>query len=152
MRSTWFHWFRLQLVSTGLMVKGWFVLVGPTWRRDWRPRRSRAKGYESRVHMQWRDPQLYLYCNEEDGVLGDQRFADTQAWVPSWYRLCAYQWSALRNPVGNFRWANSFPGGPFKRRYFFKRKFYLQAGFRPDTGWPILSVGTTPAQGFGYGD
>lgn len=144
-RSTWANFVRLQLYSTYLMVKGLFVLALPAYRGEFIVRRSRV--YPDRVALQWADPALDIYCNEEDGVTGDTRYFEaTRGWSTE---KRAYMWSALRNPVGNLRWANSFPGGPFKR--WTVGNYYFQAGFRPDTGWPVLSAGTIPEGGFGYG-
>ena len=126
------------------MVKGLFVLALPAYRFEVIMRRSRI--YPERVALQWADPALDIYCNEEDGVIGDERYKQANL-TSSWRRL-AYKWSALRNPVGNLRWTNSFPGGPFKRWTF--GNYYLQAGFRPDTGWPVFSAGAVPVGGFSY--
>ena len=126
------------------MVKGLFALALPAYRHEFPVRRSRV--YADRIAPQWADPALAIYCNEEDGVCGDERYRDANRNVNSGW--IAYKWSALRNPVGNLRWANSFPGGPFKRWTF--GNYYLQAGFRPDTGWPVFSAGAVPVGGFSY--
>jgi hypothetical protein len=141
--STWTHWFALQARSTLLMVVGLFRLALPAFHRDWVVRESFV--YPGRFALHWLDHNLSVYDNEEDGISGDARYIRESSYGP---RLRTYVWSALRNPCGNFRWGNSFVGGPFRR--WTLGNYYLQAGFRPDNGWPVLSAGRSPAGGFGY--
>jgi hypothetical protein len=61
-------------------------------------------------------------------------------------------WSAWRNSCSNLRWPLGLKNGPFVRYYFNNKIWYFQAGFRPDAGWPVLSAGTTPQEGFDYGN
>ena len=90
--------------------------------------------YGMHVHSEWRGGRwTWLWGNDEDGVVG-----------PDWYnplasRWLAFKWSALRNPVNNLRFLVAWRGGPWLQVRH--SGYYFQAGFRPDTGWPVLSAG-----------
>jgi hypothetical protein len=78
---------------------------------------------------------MFLWGNAEDGVTGPQFY---RAQHPN-ERWCAYLWSAWRNSCNNLRWIVAWRTGPFFRKEW--HGWYFQAGFRQDTGWPVLSAG-----------
>lgn len=131
----WLYFVAVQLVSLLLSVIGWAILLPLALAGAWISQPSRI--YERPV-LAWRGGWLtYLWGNDEDGVTG-----------ALWYRTMhgesrwrAYLWSAWRNPVGNLRWFVRRTSGPFYRWISPNRRWYFQAGFRPDNGWPVLSAG-----------
>jgi hypothetical protein len=132
--SGWLKFALIQLIALVVMVVGWFLLLPLAWFRAWTPRYSLH--YPERIVDVWRGGQLtWIWGNEEDGVTGAAfyraQFKDA--------RVCAYLWSAWRNSANNLRWVFADKGGPFYR--IERWGWYFQAGFRPDTGWPVLSAG-----------
>lgn len=88
--------------GVGLAVKGVFVLIGPAWREEWGIRRSQAKQFSNRLLLEWQDPALAVYCNEENGIAPTMN--NGAPYMPgSSTRWRAYVWSAWRNPANNQR-------------------------------------------------
>jgi hypothetical protein len=74
----------------------------------------------------------WLFSNEIDGVFGPNNPRT---------RWQAFYWSALRNPVNNFRFVPGVSGvdRPFVKYIF--GNYYFQAGWN-DSGYPVLSAGS----------
>ena len=131
----WFYFAFVQLVSAALTIIGWVLLLPLSIGRCWHIRASIE--FQGRQVEVWRGGWLtWIWGNEEDGVIGNAiqraRFKDE--------RLCAYYWSAIRNPTNNLRFVFRWVGGPFCRREW--RSWYVQAGWNT-SGYPVLSAGRT---------
>ena len=130
----WILFALMQCVLAAFFLVGTVLLIPFAALRAWRPRPSKI--YTDRTVLAWRGGWLlYPWDNEEDGVTGNAsyraHYADSG--------LSAYRWSAWRNSANNLRFLFAWKDGPFKRVEY--RGWYAQAGFRPDTGWPVLSAG-----------
>lgn len=124
----------LQTVSLAATIVGWFLLLPLSAFKLWHTAPSL---HFPRSVTVWNGGYLtWIWGNEEDGVLPDAR-NNYMTWAPDWLR--AYVWSAWRNSANNLRFVCTHVGGPWLqvRRW----GWYFQAGFRPDTGWPVLSAG-----------
>lgn len=134
MKALGWIWFALvQLIELVFLLAGLVLLAPLAATRCWITRES--KYFPGRQVTAWRGGWFtWAWCNDEDGVTGADfyraRFRDD--------RLCAYCWSALRNPANNLRFVFKWIGGPFYR--WENGKFYAQAGWYPN-GFPVLSAG-----------
>lgn len=121
----WLYFALLELVAAAFMVIGWVLLIPLCSSKRW----WRYDAQSMHAHF----PRLFwLWDNDEDGI------------TPAWYNpqatlWRAYVWTAWRNSVNNLRFLVSWKGGPWW--HWSNGKWYAQAGFRPDTGWPVLSAG-----------
>jgi hypothetical protein len=134
----WIWFILIELVALRLLGFGWLVLLPLSIAKAWRYDIYRQVTY-------WRGGRwTWIWGNEEDGVTGPVWYMPGK---PEWLR--AYMWSAWRNSCNNLRYLVAWKAGPFwQKRFTFRgAPWYVQAGFRPDTGWPVLSGGT----GFGSG-
>lgn len=130
----WLWFICVQIIATIAMIIGWALLIPFAVFKWWKQTAS--------VHFPDRRIQVWsvkavnaVWGNDEDGVLG-----------PTWYNPLgtpwrAYLWSAWRNSANNLRWVFANKGGPYYKWVSTTGKWYFQAGFRPDTGWPVLSAG-----------
>ena len=107
----------VQLASTVLMVLGWALLL--------------VLPYRNGKYLMLDG----IYGNSEDGCEGPRWYNPLQS------RWRAYLWSAWRNSTNNFNRSQAWKGGPFWRWQNAGKTWYAQAGFRPDTGWSVLSAG-----------
>jgi hypothetical protein len=126
----------VELIAFAAMLVGWVLLLPFAAFRLWKDAPSRH--YPGVIIPVWRWRIIdIVWGNDEDGVIGAEfyrkRFPDE--------RVCAYMWSAYRNSSNNLRWVFAWKGGPFYRWESKGKKWYFQAGFRRDFGWPVLSAG-----------
>lgn len=121
----WIYFLGIELFATVLMVIGWPLLAIL----------CALNIMHQEADGKWHYPHLFwLWCNEEDGL------------KPQWYnpegsRWKAYLWSAWRNSSNNVRYLTLWIGGPFYRWESPGKGWYFQCGFKPVTGWPVLSAG-----------
>jgi len=129
------RWAGVQAASWLVLFPIGVVLLLPlSLLRLWHTAPSLEYNYDVTV---WNGGKLtWLWGNEEDGVLPSDR-NHYLVGKPDWLR--AYLWSAWRNSTNNVRFAASIKGGAWLqvRRW----GWYFQAGYRPDTGWPVWSAG-----------
>lgn len=130
--ASWARFIVIQLIAAIAMAVGWVLLFFLSYARGWR--HGYSTEFEDRIVTVWKWKAIdAIWGNAEDGVVG-----------PPWYNpnesaWKAYLWSAWRNSANNLRWRFSWIGGPFWRRAW--KGWYIQAGFKPITGWPVLSAG-----------
>jgi hypothetical protein len=133
-------WFAVvQLISLIAMVIGWVLLIPFCVAHAWVPIGSIDR-------WTW-SPLNWMYGNPEDGVSGQY----ARIWNSTGTALVRYMpnasaawrsycWSAWRNSCNNLKYVFAHKDGPFWRREF--GKFYVQAGFYPNSGFPVLSAGS----------
>jgi hypothetical protein len=133
MKAVGWLWFLcIQMIALIAMVIGWVLLIPLSVFRLWRPRKSRI--YPDRQVLVWRGGWLtWIWGNEEEGVCG-----------PASYNLMysewdTYLWSAWRNSANNLRFIFAWPQGPYFE--YSIKGWYFAVGFKPITGWPVLSAG-----------
>lgn len=136
--STVARYLALQLVSLAAQLIGTILLVLPCATRAWHPAPSTENRVPTTISV-WNNRLLWLWGNDEDGI--------TPLWYnPAGSRWKAYVWTALRNPVDNFKylWWTQRALGPLWRREFhvlpFKGLFYVQAGWNA-SGHIVGSLG-----------
>lgn len=129
----------LILAITGLPVCAYLAYVYGR-RRMWRARAT--AGADGGTPGNWHFPAwAWVWSNDVDGV------------DPSWYTNAnptwsaskrIFRWTALRNPVNNFRFVRgvSKVGRPLWRKTWGAKPggYYVQAGWNA-SGFPVLSLG-----------
>lgn len=127
----WLWFLAIQGIALALFPVGVVLVALLAAAQAWKHTRS---WYNGAFIESWYGGRLtWLFGNDEDGVLGPA------AYNPYASRWRTFVWSALRNPTNNLRFLVAWKGGPwFQKRW---NGLYVQAGFRPDTGWPVLSAG-----------
>lgn len=129
----------LVLAVLGLPICGWLAYVYGR-KRMWRSKGG--TGADGGVPGNWYFPRAaWLWSNDEDGV------------DPSWYTVAnptwgtarrIFTWTALRNPVNNFRYVRGVSkiGRPLWRQTWGAKPggFYAAAGWNR-SGYPVLSLG-----------
>jgi hypothetical protein len=106
----------LPLLILGVPVCGLLALVG-------------AQKLSGKIYI-WPAP-FWIWSNAIDGVYGP---SNPQT------RWQAFYWTALRNPVSNFRLVKGVSGAGRPLWYWSNGKHYAKAGW-VSTGWPVLSAG-----------
>lgn len=129
----WLWFVIIQILSLCLMVVGWIVLIPFVLLKSWHTGNSPV--YSDRNITMWNLSILdKIYGNWEDGVV-----------PPDWYMTGintlwrTYMWTAWRNSTNNLRWIFLWKDGPWFQ--YRNKGYYFQAGWRPDTGWYVLSAG-----------
>lgn len=129
----WLWFLVVQLINAVFLAVGIVVLIPLAATGAWVTRPSRF--FPGRAVTAWKGGWLtWCWGNEEDGVTGAEFYRERFKSD----RLCAYCWSALRNPANNLRFIFKWIGGPFVRKEF--GNFYIQAGWYPN-GFPVMSAG-----------
>jgi hypothetical protein len=135
----WLYFIFVQIVAFVCMVVGWFLLAPLAARGQWVYTESIHWPTRQIAVWKWRWVDV-IWGNDEDGVIGAPFYAQQ---VKNVY-LRAYLWSAWRNSANNlrfvFRWKNT---GPFYKWVSKNGKWYFQAGWYADNGFPVLSAGRT---------
>ena len=129
----WIYFVLLELATFFFVqVPGVVILAPMAASHAWVTRESTV--YPGKRVTVWKGGKLtWLWGNEENGVTGPIEYnADNTAWK-------TYVWSAWRNSANNVRFLVSWKGGPWFQ--YRGKNWYIQFGFRPDTGWPVFSPG-----------
>jgi hypothetical protein len=122
----WLYFLAVQLVALALFPVGIVVVGVLAATRSWT-----FDINTQRYH--WLGKWAWIFDNDEDGIFSGPPSLERH---PRWN---AFVWCALRNSVNNLRFLTAWKGGPWLQIRRSGR--YFQAGFRPDTGWPVLSAG-----------
>ena len=135
----WAWFVVVQLVCFAAMVVGWFLLAplaaGKFWKEGW------SEHYEYVINV-WRWKWIdRVWGNDEDGVTGALFYRER---VPG-TRWCTYLWTAWRNSSNNLRGVFARPQGPYYR-WGGTSGWRGHVGFKPITGWPVLSANLSRVQ------
>lgn len=141
----WARFALVQLIMLAATVIGWFVLIPFCLAQAWEPVISTLDPKRAIDKWKW-EPLNLVAGNREDGVSGARALIWNHTGTarvpympnahPAWR---AYLWSGWRNSCDNLKYVFAMPGGPFIRKQW--RGWYAKAGFQPDSGYPVLSVG-----------
>jgi hypothetical protein len=136
----WLYFAFVQLVAFIAMVLGWVLLLPWSLDKAWVLTTSFKYNDQPRTITEWSSALMDdIYGNAEDGVTGADWYLPGK---PVWLR--AYMWSAWRNSCNNlrfvFRWYGK-DGAPFFKWVSASGKWYFQAGWFADNGFPVLSAG-----------
>lgn len=88
-------WALMFTLTTFLIMVGWVIIPIAAVCRAFESSRSNRDGREI---VKWSAPLIWLWGNDEDGVLGGRQYKDFKSDI-----LQAIYWTALRNPVNNLR-------------------------------------------------
>jgi hypothetical protein len=133
-----------QNVAALAMVVGWVLLLPWAARRAWVF--GSSSHYPGKIVTRWDANWLQaVWGNWEDGVTGvGTSKGEYLPFASDWWR--AYMWSAWRNSANNLRfilrWYGA-EGAPFYRYVTPSGRWYFQAGWFADNGFPVLSAGRT---------
>jgi hypothetical protein len=143
----WAWFVAVQLICFLAMVVGWFLLLPlalcgayfyATWTEDFRRKYHPRVDSISKWNWYWVDR---VWGNWENGIdPGTQLVIEGKdvymPGAPPWWRI--YMWTAWRNSSNNLRWVFAWVGGPYYR--WENSSWRGHIGFRPDTGWPVISA------------
>lgn len=129
-----------QNLAAIAMVIGWVLLLPWSLAGAWTLRGTTQYDGTVRVVALWNSAWLdAVWGNAEDGVAGPGWYLQGKA---PWLRT--YLWSAWRNSANNLRfilrWYGA-EGAPFYRYVTPNGRWYFQAGWFADNGFPVLSAG-----------
>lgn len=127
----WLDFIAIQMIALILFPIGLLIVGYKAFTREWEFDMKRQQYHWAG----WGGHLLWLFDNDEDGIFGPLPLVIVVK-NPRWQ---SFYWCALRNPVNNLRFICSDTHGPFFQKRW--KGWYFQAGFRPDTGWPVLSAG-----------
>ena len=88
-------WLLFEILHIPLILIGWVLIPIAAVCKAWRRAESERDGRQISV---WSWPFMWLWSNDEDGVIAGEQYKDFKNDI-----LQAIYWTALRNPVNNLR-------------------------------------------------